>query len=86
MGLRIHEESIEPQGVHIPRGSKLTISNCGPRIELIISPIAFINSMPLPPGPPGLKRIGPLYSGDDSGNEDGFRMRAMAASAPCGSE
>ena len=51
-----------------------------------MSPTAFINSTPLPPGPPGLKRIGPLYLGDDSGNEDGFRMRAMAASAPCGSE
>ena len=42
--------------------------------------------MPLPPGPPGLKRIGPLYSGDDSANLDGIRMRAMIASAPCESE
>jgi hypothetical protein len=73
-------------GWHIPRGSKLTISNCGPRIELNKSPSILINSMPLPQGPPGLNRIGPLYSAEDAANVDGFRMRAMTASAPSGSE
>ena len=55
-------------------------------IELITSPALCINSTPLSPGPPGLKRIGPLYSGDDSANVDGFRMTAIIASAPSGSE
>ena len=50
------------------------------------SPSICINSTPLPPGPPGFKRTGPLYSVDDSANVDGFRMRAMTASAPSGSE
>ena len=62
------------------------LSNCGPRIELNTSPVFFISSIPLPPGPPGLKRTGPLYPGDDSASVDSFRMIAMTASAPCGSE
>jgi hypothetical protein len=46
---------------YLPRGSNPTTSNCGPTMVLKRSPPGpWIMSTPLPPGPPGLKRIGPL--------------------------
>jgi hypothetical protein len=44
------------------------------RPELKASLNLRINPMPLNHGPPGLKRIGPLYSRDDSAKVDAFRI------------
>lgn len=45
-----------------PLGSNPTISNSGPKTVANAAPAPTMASTPLPPGPPGLNRIGPRYS------------------------
>jgi len=68
-----------------PRGSNPTISNSGPTISPMSWPSKMIISTPLPPGPPGLIKIGPRYFEDLGSTSAGFRMSAMDALRPDGS-
>jgi hypothetical protein len=62
-----------------PRGSKPTISNSGPTTLAICFPDSSAHSTPLPAGPPGFRRIGPLYWDGEAVERN--RVIAMAAVA-----
>lgn len=64
---------------YLPLGSKLTMSNASPITVCNNFALPTKKSTPLSPGPPGLKKIGPLYFCDVDGYSEGIRIIAIDA-------